>query len=65
MVNVSSSAIRSIGYNAATSTLTIHFTSGGSGYDYYNVPQYVYDGFLRADSKGRYFQQYIREQYAA
>jgi KTSC domain len=65
MVNVSSSAIRSVSYNAATGTLTIWFTSGGSGYDYYNVPQYIYDGFLQASSKGRYFQQYIREQYAA
>lgn len=65
MVNVSSSAIRSISYNSATGTLTICFTSGGAGYDYYNVPQYVYDRFLQASSKGRYFQQYIREQYAA
>jgi hypothetical protein len=65
MVNVSSSAIRSVSYNPATRNLTICFTSEGSGYDYYNVPQYIYDGLLQASSKGRYFQQYIREQYAA
>jgi hypothetical protein len=45
--------------------LTLWFTSGGQGYDYYHVPQRVFDGLLGASSKGRYFNAYIRDQYAA
>jgi hypothetical protein len=60
-----STAIGSASYNPQTSTLTLWFTSGGQGYDYYKVPQHVYDGLLQAPSKGRYFNAYIREQYAA
>jgi hypothetical protein len=61
----SSTAIRAASYNAQTRTLTLWFTSGSQGYDYYNVPQYVYDGLLSAPSKGQYFNAYIRDQYAA
>lgn len=60
-----STAIRSASYNPQTGTLTLWFTSGGQGYDYYNVPQHVYDGLLQAASNGQYFNAYIREQYAA
>lgn len=61
----SSTAIRAASYNVQSRTLTLWFTSGGQGYDYYNVPQYVYDGLLSAASKGQYFNAYIRDQYAA
>jgi hypothetical protein len=60
-----STAISAANYNAQTRTLTLWFTSGGQGYDYYNVPQYVYDGLLRAASAGQYFNDNIRDQYAA
>ena len=60
-----SSAIHAVSYNAATRTLTIQFTSSGQWYDYFNVPESVYQGLLMASSKGRYFNDYIRDQYAA
>ena len=65
MKYLNSTAIHAVNYNAATKTLTIWFTSGGNGYDYYNVPDAVYYGLLRASSKGQYFNAYIRDQYAA
>ena len=60
-----STAVQAAKYNLQTGTLTLWFTSGGQGYDYYNVPQRVFDGLLNASSKGRYFNAYIRDQYAA
>lgn len=60
-----SSAIRSASYDATTGKLTIWFTSGGRGYDYYGVPLHIWHGLIAATSAGTYFSRYIREQYAA
>jgi hypothetical protein len=60
-----STAIRAANYNLATGTLTLWFTSGGQGYDYFGVPAYIFEGLLNAVSKGSYFNAYIRDQYAA
>lgn len=65
MQYLNSSAISAAQYNPGTKTLTIWFTSGGQGYDYYGVPERVYLGLLSAPSKGQYFNLYIRDQYAA
>ena len=65
MQYLNSTAIHAVNYNAATMTLTIWFTSSGRGYDYYNVPESIYLGLLRASSKGQYFSAFIRDQYAA
>jgi hypothetical protein len=60
-----STAVRAASYDPQTGTLTLWFASGGRGYDYYNVPQVIYNGLLAAASKGQYFNAYIRQQYAA
>ena len=60
-----STAVSAARYNAVTRTLTLWFTSSGDGYDYYGVPQWVFDGLLNAASKGSYFNAFIRDQYAA
>lgn len=65
MQHFNSTAVQAASYNPQTDTLTLWFTSGGQGYDYYNVPQHVYEGLLRAPSKGQYFNAYIRDRYAA
>jgi KTSC domain len=65
MIQINSSAISAVKYNSATHTLKIWFTSSGRGYDYYSVPAHIYEGLLRAPSKGNYFNHYIRDQYAA
>mgnify|MGYP000945123723 CR=1 FL=1 len=62
---VNSTAIRRIEYDSDTQTLSIWFTEGGGPYDYYQVPQEVYDRFLRAISKGTFFNDFIRDQYSS
>lgn len=59
---VDSSTIRVVGYDQATAVLEIEFTSG-EVYEYFLVPHSVYDGLLRASSKGRYFGDHIRSRY--
>jgi hypothetical protein len=58
-VPVSSSSLLSVGYDAETETLEIEFNSGGV-YQYYNVPQVIYDGLMQAGSCGQYFYANIR-----
>ena len=60
---VSSSNIRSVGYETESQTLEIEFHSGGI-YQYAIVPETVYRGLMLADSKGSYFHRYIRERYS-
>lgn len=57
--DVESSVISAVGY---TRVLEITFESGRI-YQYYNVPEDVYQGMLDAESKGRYFNQEIRGKY--
>lgn len=59
---VTSTNIRAIGYDADSQTLEIEFNSG-SVYDYAGVFQGEYDGFMSADSKGKYFHANIRNRY--
>ena len=59
---VSSSNIRSIGYDPESQTLEIEFHSGGI-YQYFNVPVSVYDALMRASSIGGYFHRYIKDRY--
>ncbi len=59
---VSSSNLRSVGYDATTQTLEIEFHSGGI-YQYFDVPQSVYDALMAASSHGSYFYYHIRNAY--
>lgn len=56
---VISSNLKSVGYDSNTSTLEIEFHSGL--YEYYNVPQSIYNGLMDAPSKGSYFHQNIKD----
>lgn len=57
---VSSSNIASIGYDAMSEILEVEFNNGAV-YQYYNVPERLYNGLMEADSKGRYFDSYIKK----
>jgi hypothetical protein len=57
-----SSNLRSASYDAATSTLTIEFHSGGI-YAYDGVPSTIYGGLLLAASAGRYHHQWIKNRF--
>ena len=60
--HVSSSNIRSIGYDAPTQTLEIEFGSGRV-YQYYGVPDQMHEQIMQASSKGRFFNTYIKDTY--
>lgn len=45
-------------------TLSIKFQKGKKVYDYYNVPKEVFYNFKDAESKGRFFQSEIRNNYS-
>ncbi len=55
---VSSSNIRSVGFD--NGTLEIEFNRGGI-YQYYNVPETIYQSLIAAQSVGKYFQAHIKD----
>lgn len=68
---VKSSNIEQIGFEenvsislnqAPKNILRIVFTSGFT-YDYYDVSKEVYEDFLKADSVGKYFHEFIKNDY--
>ena len=54
-----SSVIGAVGHSRV---LEIQFESGRV-YQYFNVPQKVFDEMLNAESKGKYFNSHIRGKY--
>ena len=61
-IAVSSSNIRSVGYDADSRILEIEFGSGGA-YRYGGVPASVHLGLMGAASKGGYFHDNIKDRY--
>jgi len=61
-IPVSSSNIRSIGYDFQSGTLEVEFYSGNI-YQYFNVPEHLYQGLMNAASKGQFLNDYIRHSY--
>jgi hypothetical protein len=61
---VTSSSLRSMGYDRATQTLEIEF-QGGKTYRYLGVPPDVWRGLQQAESKGQFFQSFVRDQFDA
>jgi hypothetical protein len=59
---VQSTTMRSVGYEAKSKVLEIEFESGVV-YQYLEVPGAVVEALRRAESRGRYFNQEIREDY--
>jgi hypothetical protein len=64
MPYVSSSAIRRVEHDERSLQMQIWFVESGGPYTYYGVPRSVYDAFLRAGSKGAYFNTHIKDRYA-
>jgi hypothetical protein len=61
-IYVSSSNLRSVGYDSWNGTLDVEFHSG-SVYRHYAVPNSVYDGLMGASSKGTYYYRNLRNRY--
>jgi hypothetical protein len=62
MPNVSSTAIQRIDYDAVSRHLWITFVAGNV-YKYYDVPRGIYECFVRASSKGVFFNENIKDRY--
>ena len=62
MQSVHSEAIEAIGYEPTTQRLRITFRQGRT-YDYCRVPAHVYEQFMRAASKGGFFNTHIDGRY--
>ncbi|MDB5425069.1 MAG: hypothetical protein JWQ29_2485 [Phenylobacterium sp.] len=61
-MDVESTAISQIDYDAERAKLLVRFMSG-ERYVYVGVPAEVCRSFVEADSKGRFFQAQIRGRY--
>lgn len=59
---ISSSAVAAVGYDAATRKMKIRFVAGHT-YDFCDVPRSVFEGLLEAASKGRYYNEHIKDRY--
>ena len=59
---VVSSMMRSAGYDEDHAVLEIEFVTGHV-YRYHAVPRRDWQGLMDAESKGRYFDAYIRDKY--
>lgn len=57
-----SSAIKRAEYDQASQRLTIWFPDGNP-YTYCRVPENIWEGLLRASSKGTYFNNHIDGRY--
>ena len=57
---VSSSHIVSIGYEPTSMVLEVEFNTGAI-YQYYDIPQSIYDGLMAADSHGTYLAAYVKK----
>jgi len=60
--SVASSNVSSVGYDENTQTLEVEYLTGAI-YQYYNVPQNIYEGMMDSPSKGRFLNLYIKDYY--
>ncbi|MEZ4969420.1 MAG: KTSC domain-containing protein [Flavobacteriaceae bacterium] len=60
--SVQSSNLASVGYDAENEILEIEFNHGGV-YQYFDVPENVYEELMNASSHGVYFSANIRNDY--
>jgi hypothetical protein len=59
---VESSAIEAVDYDHAGQQLDIELTTGRV-YRYVDVPRDVYEAFMAAESKGRFYNDHIRDEF--
>ena len=61
-VQLQSTALRSATYDDEREQLSLTFASG-EVFDFEGIPQDVFDGLRNATSPGRYYHQFIKDQY--
>ena len=60
--SVTSTNLRSVGYDAKTQTMEIEFVNGRV-YQYYDVSDTMHDELMQASSKGQFFNYHIKDSY--
>lgn len=60
MITINSTTILGIDYE--NGELTVYFRNG-KHYVYHDVPEYVFEQFINAPSKGKFYNQYIKNYY--
>lgn len=60
MTAVESHQVAAIGYDAERRTLQVTFTRGSNVYQYPNVDPTVFEAFMAAESKGKFFGEHIK-----
>ncbi|SDZ67590.1 KTSC domain-containing protein [Variovorax sp. YR266] len=63
MISVNSSAMSAVGYDPERRHMRITFSQGHT-YDFCGVPQHIFDGLIRAASKGSYYNDHVKDRYA-
>ncbi|WAH58490.1 KTSC domain-containing protein [Pseudomonas silvicola] len=59
---VSSSNVESVGYEGDSETLEVEFKNGAL-YQYFDVPQSIFEGLISADSVGGYLAENVKGVY--
>ena len=62
LVPVESKMFSAVGYDPEHRYLLVLFNTG-KAYEYYDLPQDVYEGLMAAESKGEYMREHILNQY--
>jgi hypothetical protein len=62
LIDVTSTAVARIEYDELSQELIVTFTTGKT-YTYFRVPPDVHFQFLDAESKGRFFNEAIRDRF--
>ncbi|WP_332777924.1 KTSC domain-containing protein [Polaromonas sp.] len=57
-----SSSIARFAFDDASRVLKVEFKNGNV-YDYFDIPDHVFDGMRAAPSKGQYLAQYVKGNY--
>ena len=63
MIFVDSSNVEAIGYDSAVRELHVRVAKSGETYVYYEVEEWVFADFKRADSKGTFLNTNIKGRY--
>lgn len=59
-----SSQLSAAGYDEIQEVMVIQFKKGAAHYQYDAVPIHIYDSLLLAESRGGFFNRYIRSVYS-
>jgi hypothetical protein len=62
MIQVDSSNVAAVGYDEGSSTLQVEFNNGAA-YQYFDIPESIFEGLRDADSVGAYLAAHIKGSY--